>query len=121
MNKKEKLIDREPRQCTYLVVNVCKPGLLKFLSNDAQLVDLSSEGMKLRFSSKIKAKSGDRFIVKIPHPNAPHQFFQFQVEVKWYSSENLAMGVSVFHTDEIEKKLIEHYINVSHKMGRKVV
>ena len=115
-------VDREPRQTTYLVIRILKSKVLSFISMDAQLIDLSSKGMKLRLPGPLKAEQGKSFWVDVPlpHPDG-HRTVKMQAIVRWYDEANSLIGLELPDLDDGHQRLLMHYIDVFKKLGRKQV
>lgn len=112
-------VDREPRQTTYLVIRILKSKLFTFLSTDAQLIDLSSKGMKLKLPNPISAEIGKCFWVEVPlpHPDG-HVTVRMECVVRWYDSKNLYLGIELPSLEDNHRRLLQHYIQVFRKLGR---
>lgn len=118
MNNNQTKTDRAPRQKTFLVVRTFKSKIFQFFGADAQLVDLSESGMKLKFVGNVGLKEKQKFIVRIPHPDTPAKHFQMEAEARWYNPNDYTLGVYLPNINEIELQVIKHYMNVSKNMGR---
>jgi hypothetical protein len=113
--------DRAPRQRTFLVVRIFKSKYFQLFGADAQLVDLSERGMKLKFIGGVKLKDRQKFLVRIPHPESPDKHFQMEAEARWYNPKEFTLGVYLPDLSDVELQVIQHYMVVSKKMGRVTV
>ena len=116
-NRSVNKLSAPPLCCSNIKNTTC----FQLFGADAQLVDLSERGMKLKFIGGVKLKDRQKFLVRIPHPESPDKHFQMEAEARWYNPKEFTLGVYLPDLSDVELQVIQHYMVVSKKMGRVTV
>ncbi len=108
-------VPRPTRRTAYLPVFVRRYRFLPIMRINAQLIDVSDEGVKLQFPVDIRAKPGSKFWIEIPvslvAENVPGAAF-FAGECRWYNPLDFTLGATFRAANEkaarMKNLLISH-------------
>ena len=101
-------VARPPRRAAYLPVFIRRFRFLPILRVNAQLIDVSEQGVKLQFPLDIQAKPGSKFWIEIPNTvvaaNVSGAAF-FAGECRWYNSKDFTLGATFRAADDEAEKV----------------
>lgn len=122
-NDAKQLNDRAPRFLSHAIVEVRKFKHLPFQIHSGVLLDISTSGFKLEFTSNVTVKAGDVFWLNIPLTPlgifAPPRIMA-RIECKWFDSKRFRIGGVFKDLTDNDTKLLQNVVDTLHTKGNEI-
>jgi hypothetical protein len=111
---------RALRRHAFICLQVMKYKHLPFMMSDAILIDLTDQGMKLKFARNVKMENGSHLWLRVPVSSDidNKKFILMRGTVRWYDAANFALGITINPSEEEHRQALRRLIREFIEIGR---